>query len=275
MRYRISAADDPAGWTHGVAHPSRPDLRCGGAGGGHPLSRDVRLSGDEVRSRRRVHAASDRGAQHEERGLGAARVVGVLRAPTGDVERGDQNRPTAAGGVSEHSVGRIEAGAAPRVPRPSAGVVAIVAAATATALGTGMDVGSTAAQIAAATAVAAFTVAVVPLAARRQLCLITYSVASASAGAAAIHYAVIAEHFDEWWGFGLFCVASAVAQLAWAMAVVASRSRLLMWVGVVGNAAIVVLWIVTRTVGTLVGPEPATPEPIALADSLATAFEIA
>jgi hypothetical protein len=177
--------------------------------------------------------------------------------------------------MSEHSIGGIETGAAPSVPRPSAGAVAIVAAAAATALGMGMDVGSTAAQIAAATAVAAVTLAVVPLAARRRLSLVTYSVASAAAGAAAIHYAVVAEHFDEWWGFGLFFVSSAVAQLVWAVVVVASRSRLVIWFGVVGNAAIVVLWIVTRTFGTLVGPEPTTPEPIALADSVATTFEVA
>lgn len=177
--------------------------------------------------------------------------------------------------MSEHSVGRIEVGAAPSVPRPPVGTVAIVAAATATALGMGMGVGSTAAQIAAATAVAAVTLAVVPLAARRPLGLVTYSVGSAAAGAAAIHYAVVAEHFDEWWGFGLFFVSSAVAQLVWAVVVVASRSRLLIWFGVAGNAAIVVLWIVTRTFGTLVGPEPTTPEPIALADSVATAFEVA
>jgi len=176
--------------------------------------------------------------------------------------------------MPEHSVGTIDAGAVPSVPRPSAWAVAIVAAVTATALGIGMDVDSTAAQIAAAVAVAALTVAVVPLAERRCLCLVTYSVASASTGAAAIHYAVAAEHFEEWWGFGLFFVASAVAQLVWAVVVVASRSRLLIWFGVIGNAAIVVLWIVTRAFGTLVGPEPATPEPIGLADSLATAFEM-
>jgi hypothetical protein len=177
--------------------------------------------------------------------------------------------------VSEHSVGRIGAGAAPSVPRPSAGAVAIIAALTATALGMAVDIGSTAAQIAAAAAVATFTVAVVPVAARRQTCPITYSVASAAAGAAAIHYAVVAEHLHEWWGFGLFFVASAVAQLVWAVAIMASRSQVLIWAGVVGNAAIVLLWIVTRTVGTLVGPEPATPEPIGLADSVATAFEMA
>ena len=177
--------------------------------------------------------------------------------------------------MPEHSVGRIEAGAAPSVPRPSAGAVAIVAAASATALVMGIDVASTAAQIAAATAVAAVTLAVVPLAARRRLCLATYSVACAAAGAAAIHYAVVAEHFDEWWGFGLFFVSSAVAQLVWARVVVASPSRPVIWFGVVGNAAIVVLWIVTRTFGTLVGPEPTTPEPIGVADSVATAFEVA
>jgi hypothetical protein len=176
--------------------------------------------------------------------------------------------------VSEHSVARLEAGAAPSVSRPSAVAVAIVAAATATALGTGMAAGSTAAQIVAAVVVAALTVVVVPLAQRRHVSLVTYSVASASTGAAAIHYAVVAEHFDEWWGFGLFFVASAVAQLVWAVAVMASRSRFLIWVGVIGNAAIVLLWVVTRTVGTLVGPEPATPEPIGLADSVATAFEL-
>jgi hypothetical protein len=176
--------------------------------------------------------------------------------------------------VSEHSVAQSEAGAAPRVPRPAAGAVAIVAAVAATLLGTGIDATSPALQIAAAVAVGAATLAVVPLAARRRPRLATHSAASASAGAAAIHYAVVAEHFEEWWGFALFFVLSATAQLVWAVLVVTTRSGLLMWLGVVGNAAIVVLWIVTRTVGTLVGPEPATPEPIGLADSMASAFEL-
>lgn len=177
--------------------------------------------------------------------------------------------------MSEHSVSGIGAGAAPSVPRPSADAVAVVAALAATTLGAAVEIGSTVAQIAAAAAVATLTVAVVPLGVRRQTCLITYSVASGAGGAAAIHYAVVVEHFEEWWGFALFFVASAVAQLVWAVLVVTSPSRLLIWAGVAGNAAIVVLWIVTRTAGTLVGPEPATPEPVAVADSVATAFEVA
>jgi hypothetical protein len=176
--------------------------------------------------------------------------------------------------MPEHSVGRIETGAAPSVPRPSAGAVAIVAAVAAALLGLGMDAASPAAQIVTAIAVAALTAAVVPLASRRRPRLAVYSAASASAGAAAVHYAVIAEHFEEWWGFGLFFVVSAVAQLVWALLVVTSRSRSVIWLGVVGNAAIVMLWIVTRSVGTLVGPEPDMTEPVGVADSVATAFEV-
>jgi hypothetical protein len=83
------------------------------------------------------------------------------------------------------------------------------------------------------------------------------------------HFAVIPEHFQEWWGFGLFFVSIAVAQLVWAMFVARWQPRLLIWFGVVGNAAIVALWIVTRTAGTLVGPDGDTPEPIGFADSVA------
>ena len=64
------------------------------------------------------------------------------------------------------------------------------------------------------------------------------------------------------------------AQLLWAALVVASPSHLLIWLGVFGNAAIVALWIVTRTAGTLVGPDAHTPESVGVADSVATAFEL-
>jgi hypothetical protein len=89
------------------------------------------------------------------------------------------------------------------------------------------------------------------------------------AGAAAIHFAVIADHLEEWWAFGVFFAAMGVAQLLWAALVVASPSHLLVRVGVLGNAAIIALWIVTRTAGTLIGPES-----VGVADSVATAFEL-
>jgi hypothetical protein len=96
-----------------------------------------------------------------------------------------------------------------------------------------------------------------------------------SAGTAAIHGAVVGPHFREWWALGVFFAASGSAQLAWAVLVVAWPSRPLIQFGVVGNAAIVVLWIVTRTAGTLIGPDAHTPEPVGVADSIASAFEVA
>ena len=166
----------------------------------------------------------------------------------------------------------------PPCPLAAAGLAA-VAAAAATLLGThlGGDLHPAAAQIVAAAAVAVATLAVGPLAlrtTRTRAHLIVLAAALLSAGAAAIHYAVITSHFDEWWGFGAFFIASGIAQLAWALLAVTWPSRLLFWMGVLGNAAIVALWIVTRTAGTLLGPDPHTPEPVGLGDTVATGFEV-
>jgi hypothetical protein len=177
--------------------------------------------------------------------------------------------------VSEHSVARLEAGAAHDAPRPSAGVVATLAAVSATLLGTtAVADGPAALQIAGALAVSALTLAVVPLAVRDDTSRAAIAAALLCAGAAAIHYAVIADHLEEWWAFGVFFAAMGVAQLLWAALVVASPSHLLVRVGVLGNAAIIALWIETRTSGTLIGPGGHTPEPVGVADSVATAFEL-
>lgn len=164
-------------------------------------------------------------------------------------------------------------------PRPLAAAgLAIVAAGLATLLGTDLagDLRPLAVQIAAAAAVALATLAVVPLALqtrRTRVHLVVFAAALLSAGAAAIHDAVIEMHFEEWWGFGAFFVASGLAQLGWALAAVTWPSRPLFWLGVLGNAAIVALWVVTRTVGPLLGPDPHEPEPVGLADGVATGFE--
>jgi hypothetical protein len=165
-------------------------------------------------------------------------------------------------------------------PRPLAAAgLALLAAGLATLLGTRLaaDLRPTALQIAAAAGVALATLAVVPLAlrtTRTRAHLVVMAAALLSAGAAAIHYAVIDRHFDEWWGFGAFFLASGVAQLAWSVIAVTWPSRALFWLGVLGNAAIVALWVVTRTAGTLLGPDPSDPEPVGLGDSIATGFEV-
>lgn len=95
-----------------------------------------------------------------------------------------------------------------------------------------------------------------------------------SLGAAAIHYAVISEHFEEFWAFGLFFAAAAWFQAWWAVEYsLRSQTRRLAMVGVAGNAGIVAVWVVSRLVGLPFGPRPGEPEPVGLADVTATVLE--
>jgi hypothetical protein len=95
-----------------------------------------------------------------------------------------------------------------------------------------------------------------------------------SAGAAVIHFVVIPGHWDEYWGQGLFFLVGAIAQLLWAVWVVVAPSRLIYLAGAAGNAAIVAMWVVTRTAGIPVGPGAGEREAVEFADTLATAFEV-
>jgi hypothetical protein len=104
--------------------------------------------------------------------------------------------------------------------------------------------------------------------------LLRPALALLSAGAAVIHFVVIPGHWDEYWGQGLFFVVAAIAQLLWALWVVVAPSRLIYLAGAAGNAAIVVMWIVTRTAGIPAGPGAGEPEAVEFADTLATAFEV-
>ena len=100
------------------------------------------------------------------------------------------------------------------------------------------------------------------------------AVALLSAGAAVIHATVIQAHLREWWLYGTFFVAAATLQLIWTVLVLRRPSRTLLVVGAIGNATVVVLWLVTRVTGLPVGPEPWTPESIGLLDVAASIFEV-
>lgn len=103
--------------------------------------------------------------------------------------------------------------------------------------------------------------------------LLRNGLATLSLGAAAIHFAVIAEHFDEYWLLGVFFVVTAWLQALWALAVVVRRERSLLLGGAFGNALIVFVWILSRTSGLPFGPEAGEAEAAGLADVVATAFE--
>jgi hypothetical protein len=97
----------------------------------------------------------------------------------------------------------------------------------------------------------------------------------ASAGAAAIHFAVIDQHLAEYWLFGVFFVAVALAQLGWVVAVVSNPTRAVYLVGALGNALIAVTWVISRATGLPFGPGAGEPEPLGIADVVSTAFELA
>jgi hypothetical protein len=71
----------------------------------------------------------------------------------------------------------------------------------------------------------------------------------------------------------LFFTAAAALQLLWAAAVLTWPRRRLLVMGATGNAAVIFIWLASRTVGLPVGPEPWTREAITFPDMLATVFE--
>jgi hypothetical protein len=79
--------------------------------------------------------------------------------------------------------------------------------------------------------------------------MILYAAAAFSLLAALIHLWVIPEHFEEWWGYGAFFLVSAVAQGAYSAALLRLPRRPLLLLGIGGNVSIIVLYLLTRTVG--------------------------
>jgi hypothetical protein len=103
---------------------------------------------------------------------------------------------------------------------------------------------------------------------------LVFEVALASAGCSVTHVLAGPAHFHEATAFGLFFVAAAALQAAWALLVIRRADRLLLTIGAVGNAAVLALWAVTRTVGLPVGPETWHPEAVAPPDVLASLLEV-
>ena len=84
---------------------------------------------------------------------------------------------------------------------------------------------------------------------------VLYAAAALSLLAALIHLWVTPEHFGEWWGYGAFFLAAALAQVLYAPLVLVWPTRIALLLGIGGNLAIVALYLLTRTVGIpLFGP---------------------
>ena len=118
-----------------------------------------------------------------------------------------------------------------------------------------------------------------------------YCTAALSFGAAAIHAVVTPEHFEEWWGYGGFFLVATLAQVIFGILMLVQTrryakmadgertgangsTRFLCIAGILGNAVIIAMWLVTRTVGIpFFGPHAGEVEEIAGLDVASKVIE--
>lgn len=101
-----------------------------------------------------------------------------------------------------------------------------------------------------------------------------FALATLSIGAAAIHFAVIGEHFAEYVLFGVFFALVGWFEALWALAYVVRPTRRLAGAALVVNGATVLIWGWAHLVGLPFGPHPGQVEPTTITDLMATLFEI-
>ena len=97
--------------------------------------------------------------------------------------------------------------------------------------------------------------------------------ASLSVGAAAIHFAVVFEHFAEYALYGAFFLVISWAQLIWPVVLLWRPSRLWLWLGIAGNAVIIAVYAASRTVGLPFGPDLHSPESVGALDVMSCVLE--
>ena len=104
---------------------------------------------------------------------------------------------------------------------------------------------------------------------------ILYATAALSLVAALIHLWASPEHFEEWWRYGTFFSVAATAQVLYVPLVLLRPTRMVLLLGIGGNLAIVVLYLLTRTAGIpLFGPGAGEVEGVGFMDVCATTSEV-
>jgi len=108
---------------------------------------------------------------------------------------------------------------------------------------------------------------------------VTLSAATAAAAllsfaAGDIHVAFVQEHFREWWAYGAFFVAAAAGQGLFAALVLLRQPPWLLLAGILGNLAILGMYVLSRTNGPPLGPHAGAPERVASIDVVCTAAEL-
>ena len=104
---------------------------------------------------------------------------------------------------------------------------------------------------------------------------VLYAAAALSLAAALTHLWVTPEHFGEWWGYGAFFLVAASVQGLYVPLLLRWTTRAVLLAGITGNLAIVLLYLLTRTVGIpFFGPEAGEVEGVGFVDVCATASEV-
>jgi hypothetical protein len=111
---------------------------------------------------------------------------------------------------------------------------------------------------------------------RRREQMLLHAAAGLSLLAALIHTWVIYEHYGEWWGYGLFFFCVGSVQGCYAGTLLLWPRRLIYGLGIACNVAIILLYVVTRTVGIpFFGPDAGMVEQVGTLDLFCTYIELA
>ena len=91
-----------------------------------------------------------------------------------------------------------------------------------------------------------------------------------------IHAALIADHYEEYWLFGVFFAAVTCGQAVLTVLLYDKpRDRRVLRAAVAGNALVVGVWAVSRTWGVPFGPQPWVPEAVGVVDVICALDEMA
>jgi len=86
-----------------------------------------------------------------------------------------------------------------------------------------------------------------------------------------LHLWKMPEHFEAWWGYGGFSLLTAITQMVYAPFLLRWPNRTVMLLGIAGNSAIVLLYLLVWAVGVfLLGPGAGEGAHVGLIDACAT-----
>ncbi len=105
---------------------------------------------------------------------------------------------------------------------------------------------------------------------------ISYTAAALSLLAGLLHVSAMPRHYAEWWGYGMFFLVVAIAQMLLGDGLLYRPRQRLFLAGLIGNLAVISLYVVTRTAGIpFFGPHAGEVEAVGAIDLASVVAEAA